>query len=58
MDTPDAIISLICAAGLIYWVISERREAIETRRELDRVRKLRAELDAIRAAREQGAEEE
>jgi len=58
MDILGLIGTLLCAAGLAYWVVSERREAIETRRELDRVRKLHAELDAAEAAREQGGEEE
>jgi len=57
MDILGAIGTFLCMAGLIYWVISERREAIETRCELDRVRKLHAELDAMRDARQQRGEE-
>ena len=51
MDILGIIGTLICVAGLIYWVVSERREAIETQRELDKVRKLHAELDAAQAVR-------
>ena len=59
MDILGLIGTLLCAAGLAYWVVSERREAIETQRELDKVRKLHAELDAAEAARQQqGGEEE
>ena len=58
MDILGFIGTLLCAAGLAYWVVSERREVIETQRELDKVRKLHAELDAAQAAREQGGEEE
>ena len=53
MDILGIIGTLICAAGLIYWVVSERREAIETRRELDKVRRLHAEMDAARAKEEE-----
>jgi len=58
MDILGIIGTLICAAGLAYWVVSERREAIETQREIDEVRRLHAELDAAIVARQQQAEEE
>ena len=52
MDILGIVAGIVWAAALAYWVVDNRREARELRREWERLRQLHAQQDADRQKRD------